>query len=251
VLPPAEFELLARLTEAQRSKALNLEELAAHLGMSPSVLQRRLKALVDEGWVERRQESSPRGRIVRYLPRARVSIQWVSPLQDVAIAWSTPGEMVWEFPLISQVPDAPARSCLQQFFGRLSMKGILRGAPWFEGDVMFHHDARHSLAAIVYGSAARGNATDSSDVDLLLITDTDAHHEALHDIAADVSLEAPRDLQLKVLSLHRTRTGEPRFPRIPPPIEQAVRRDGLIVHDGLHWPSLWEMVYGDRTVRRG
>jgi predicted nucleotidyltransferase len=251
VLPPADFELLGRLTQLQREKPLHLDDLAKALGMSASLLQRRLKKLVAEGWVERHQEASPHGRIVRYLPVPRVSVQWVSPWHGAAISWSTRGEIIWEFPLISQVPDAWARTALHMFFAEVAHKGLIRGGPWFEGSTFVSGGL--GAAAIVYGSTARGTATSSSDIDLLLITEDDDNHEVLRDLAASVSLEAYRDLQLKIVSMAHVpdkRGGYRRLPRLPAPIDQAIREDGIIIYDGLHHGPLWAMVYGGRTRGR-
>jgi hypothetical protein len=229
-----DFVLLQQIQRAQRDGLLNLEALAAHLGVSASALVRRLKVLQDAGWIERRQESLPHGRAVFYVPLPCISVQWVSPRHGTALSWSGHGEMDWDFPLTSQVPDAPARETLRRLLRALRDKGLLHeGAP-------FPDEAPASgggTAVVVYGSVARGTARPDSDLDLLVVTDGRA--EKMADIATDVSMESPRPLQATFIAPAKLQA-------LPKEIHRALSEDGLVVFDSLHDPALWRAVYGKR-----
>lgn len=237
-----DFVLLQQIQHLQQEGRLNVEEMAARLKMTPSALVRRLKTLQEAGWVERRQETSPRGRAVYYVPTPRISVQWVSPRNGVALSWSTQGEMDWDFPLVSQVPDADARQTLRRFLWALrELDSIDREVLAWSDDGPVDKRRGSEVAIVVFGSAARGAARKDSDVDVLVVVGSAQSEdiEKIPDAAAAVSLESPRPLQVKAVT-----SGD--VPRLPKEIRSAVSQDGLIVHDTLFAPEVWGLVYGSR-----
>lgn len=243
-LSERDFDFLARIEAVQKGGRLNVEDLAHKLGISPSVLVRRAKLLQDAGWLERRQEATPRGREVYYVPIPRVSVQWTSPYRSVALSWSTRGEVEWDFPLTTQLTDVSAREAIRRFLWELRRQGVL--------DAEFHHignvfEHGPGLAVVVYGSAARGTARADSDIDLLVVlgewsrTPGGKREEVVLDAAADTSLSIGVPIQAKVIP-------ESSLKKLPREIQRGIREDGLIVFDAIHHEPLWTLVYGERKA---
>jgi predicted nucleotidyltransferase len=235
-LSSQDFALLQRLVEVQRDRRLKLEDLSDALEISPSLLVRRLQKLVAQGWVERRQEVMPRGRAVYYLPRARVSIQWISLLSGVALEWSLGDEISWDFPLVSQLPDAGARETLRRFLLGLRAGGRLDAAR-HSSEASIGESGEPGVTVVVYGSTARGTASKESDVDVVVFAQDAADEDEIVDVAASVSLEAPRSLQVRVVPIGA-------LGKMPPQIRKALKQDGLVVFDGLEDASVWRLVHG-------
>lgn len=226
-MPSADFALLRQLVEAQQESPLSLDELARTLGTSSPLLLRRLRPLVDEGLVERHERRTPTGRLVNYLPAPAVRIEWVTPALGLALHWTRADEMDWSVPLVGQIPDGAARKTLTRFINglraRFAQVGEVFGEP--------------ALAVIAYGSTARGSARPDSDVDALVVGSLD--EEAILDVAAAASIDSPRPLQIKVISVDD-------LTRLPRGVAQGVDASGLVVFDGLRDPRVWKRAYGRR-----
>lgn len=228
---PNDFVLVQRIQDVQQGGLLSLERLARRLRMSPPALLGRLRRLRVAGWVERREVITARGRVVHYVPAARVAVQYVSPRAGVAFSWSAAGEVDWDFPLLSRVPDAPARESLKRFLLELRRRNLLDGTA-----------TRDGAAVVLYGSTARGTARPDSDCDVLVVVPERKGRKGgdvglVEDAAATASLEGPRAVQA-----HAVKPGE--LTSLPREIRSALKMDGIIVHDALHLPDLW------RAVRR-
>lgn len=247
MLRPDDFDLIRRLVSTQfTAEPVNVEGLVRLLGLSQSLVSQRLRRLQKEGFLERFTIPTASGRVVHYRPLPAFSIQWVSPDEQVALQWQARGEVDWRFPLVSQVPDAPARQTLLALLNRLQ-----------ERDLLFPTEVRgkatpiphHGLSLIAYGSCARGTARPGSDLDLLSLQDEGKHtadvKERVESVCAEVSLAEPRPIQVK----HLQADGVVDLPR---GIKTSVQSEGLIVFDGLRtrprgprrrW---WEFIYGGR-----
>lgn len=239
VVSDSEFELLRELARAQAKEPLALAALAKELGISSSQLVRSLRPLVEKGWVERRQVSTPVGRIVHYLPRAIVHVQWISPATGAAEQWTLQDEADWSLPLLGQIPDAAARAALTHFVAGLRSGRRLRPRKDAPSSDSFDEP---STTLIVYGSTARGDARPDSDVDVIAIVEDDSDEDEILDAAAATSIVSVRPLQVKVIP--RDRLG-----RLPQGIAQAIDEHGVIVFDGLRVAAIWERVYGRRRGR--
>ncbi len=81
------------------------------------------------------------------------------------------------------------------------------------------------LAVALFGSKARGDADEESDIDLLVLVDTESNEfrSELWDIASDVSLDYYVVISPRVFS--RNRWDETR--RIRMPLYRAVEADGI------------------------
>lgn len=251
MLNKTDLGLLRALVALQDpAKPLNVDGLAAKLAVSPAFVSQRLKRLEREGLVERRQETSQEGRVVFYLPRSFYAVQWVSRSEGVAQGWTAKGEIDWSFPLVSQVPDGPARTTLTTLLHHLRSEHLLdpwEGKTWRKGVV----ERFLGLTIIHYGSTARGEARPGADVDLLFVHGdaTPNHAERAADLAAGVSLQAARPIQVKHLNIQQ-------LMELPERMWSALKQDGLIVYDGLKTKpggetrGIWKLVYGGRPVDR-
>ena len=226
-MPSADFALLRQLVEAQQEAPLSLDELASALGTSSPLLLRRLRPLVDEGLVERHERRTPTGRLVHYLPVSAVRIEWVTRSLGLALRWTRAEEMDWSLPLVGQIPDAAARKTLTRFINGLRARFDQPGEVF----------AEPALAVIVYGSTAEGIARPDSDVDVLVVGSLD--EDAILDVAAAASIDSPRPLQVKVISVDD-------LARLPRGVAQGVNASGLVVFDGLRDPRVWKSAYGRR-----
>lgn len=252
MLNETDFGLLRGLVAFQDpDNPSNVESLAAKLGVSPAFISQRLKRLEREGLVERRQKASKAGREVFYLPRPFYAVQWVSPAEGVALAWKTNGEMDWSFPLLSQVPDEPARLTLLALLTTLRDNDLLdawkKKSSWRKNAF----ELFRGFTIILYGSTARGEARPGADVDLLFVHG-DAkpeHAERAVDLAAEVSLHAARPMQVKHLNIQQ-------FAALPERIVSALKQDAVIVYDGLKTKprgetrGIWKLLYGGRLLDR-
>lgn len=211
--------------------------------MSSAFLSQRLGRLAEQGWVDRRQERSPRGRTVYFVPKAGVSVRWLAPGEQVALHWTVRGDVDWRFPLVSQVPDEPARRALVAFLECLGLAGLLEGTPSRERGK--RKKSPRCLALVVYGSTARGTARPTSDVDVLVVVARtgEGARRRVAGLAAEVSLHAPRPIQSHAVHVDL-------LERLPRGVRDSVRREGLVVYaapgprGGAR--GLWHFVYGSR-----
>lgn len=225
------------MVEAQSQAPRSVEDLATALGLSSSLLVRRLQPLVAAGFVERRQERTATGRVVFYLPLPAARVEWVSTAFRLSLGWTCQGEMDWSLPLLSQLADVRARETTARFINGLRSGRRLR--PRAEPA---HTDAfsEPAVSLIVYGSTATGLARIDSDVDVLAIAADANDEDEILDVAAEATIVSPRPLQVKVITL----AGLGRLPRV---IAQGIDEAGIVVFDGLRAPEVWRRAYGGRT----
>lgn len=248
-LSDADLDLLQAMVRLQGShiQPASLTALAAELGMGAGLLSRRLRKLHTAGWVDRHQASTPSGREVRYAPRRGVDVRWVDPELGVALSW-TAGDVDWEFPLVSRVPDEPARRALVAFLRRLRAnrwldafpKPVRKRNPGVRPEFL-------GLGVVVYGSTATGRAKGSSDVDVLVVhsEEQDAEMgEVVVDAASEVSLMTPRPLQVMVRDVPDLLKDKGWLPA-------TLREEGIVVHDGIRTRTgakddrLWRFLAGN------
>lgn len=244
-----DFRLLRLLVATQfGEEPETVDGLVRKLGVSQSFVSQRLRRLQKEGYLDRRTVATPTGRVVHYIPRPAVHVEWISPDERVAVRWMAKTEIDWRFPLLSQIPDLAAQQTVLALLLRLQEQGLL-----FPGDLGKRGEPvpHLGLSLVVYGSTARGTARPGSDVDLLSIQDeakkTVDVQEVVESACADVSLAAPRPIQVKHLLVDDVVV-------LPKGVQTSIKQDGLIVFDGLRakrrGPSrrLWEFVYGGRDT---
>jgi predicted nucleotidyltransferase len=170
ILRPASRRLLASLVGGRRS----LTELAEAAGVAkPSVIP-TLRRLEEQGWVEREDVRGPTGREVFYRMLAGTVHVELRPENGCIISWASQGRIDSRFPLTAQITDLAVReevlTALRIFSRRLRRKF-------------------HLFAVVLFGSAARGQVTWKSDIDLGFIFErdgvADAALEALYEAAAE------------------------------------------------------------------
>lgn len=227
----------------------NVEDVAKRLGVSSAFGSVRLRKLLEEGWVERREVRTATGRTVHYRPLAGLALQWVSPDEGVLLEWLSHGEVDWEFPLASQVPDAQARLSIIAFLRALGNQRLLFPSPRPpRGEADRDWPTHFGLSVVNYGSTARGSARAGADVDLLVLESEAAEDGSaadIEDLAAEVSLHAPRPIHVAII-------GVDEVGNIPDRIARAVKAEGIVVYDGLRTgpagttSGIWRFVHGER-----
>lgn len=221
-LTDQETVLLGRLVRAA-PRGGSLTALAGVLGLSPSLLSRRLQPLVERGWVDRRVVPTEAGREVHYRALRGLDVRWFDADLGVDVAW-TASAIDWEFPLASRITDDGARSSILTFLRALREHDILDARA---------SASRQGAAVVAIGSAAKGQMDRSSDVDLIVVTsDASSHDEPLRldatiaDLAARTSLATPRAIQARHRSIDD-------LLEALDVISAAARDGGMVVHDGL------------------
>lgn len=153
-----------RILDAMLAGAKTLTELSDATGISKSALLPHLKALAALGAIEGTRLSTSTGTEAHYRLldlSLHLSLRASGP---VAISWAEPGAWSSEFPLVNQVRQPEVRA---------EIAGFLRA---LRGSLGAQTDA---LVVILFGSAARGEATWKSDIDILiLVADRDKAIEA-------------------------------------------------------------------------
>jgi predicted nucleotidyltransferase len=88
------------------------------------------------------------------------------------------------------------------------------------------YDQFHAVGAILYGSVARGEADEESDIDLLILTAESLARSARHDITDvvfDVNLRYGTNFSTLVLDQHTWETGAVAIL----PVKEAILQDGI------------------------
>lgn len=249
MLADQEMRLLSILCRRRSDEApLTVSDLVKRLGVSQSLVSQRLRRLQKAGFLERRSVPSPTGRVVHYRPKPVLLVQWISPAERVALQWTGFDEVDWAFPLVAQVPDQAARQTLLALLRRLQQQDALLLPRSLRGSGSRAHN-HMGLSFIVYGSCARGTARPGSDLDLITVQDEEKGTVDVAPVvertAADVSLSAPRPIQLKHVTAED-------LVDLPSFIQDSIKKEGLVVYDGLRTKSggatrgAWDFVYGDR-----
>lgn len=156
LLRPSTQRVLGCLLSGQRS----LTEIAELTGLSKPTLLPVLRRLVDSGWVARVELRQPTGRAVAYrLIGGSLHLE-VRPDTGIALRWLARGEQDDQFPLATQVEDPAIREEVLVVLRHLRKR-------WRKDfDERFY-------TIILYGSAARGETTWKSDIDLMFVGEHD------------------------------------------------------------------------------
>ena len=145
-----------RILNAMLSGATSLTEIADATRMTKSALVPHLKALASLGVVRGERVGTPTGAVARYqLQDASLHIS-IDASRHAVISWAGRGAWPADVPLVSQIPQPDVREEVAIFLR------ALREAMGRASD---------ALVIVLYGSAARGEATWKSDIDLLILLD--------------------------------------------------------------------------------
>lgn len=257
-------------------------QLAHALQFDLSTVSRSLNALVSAGLADRVRS----GREVRFSARRNLYTSFTGPLgkdrdPDKApwglISWRTDHPVDWRFPLVARVPDEDAQKTLLRFMNRCQEQGLFH--PWLtlgektRNEWLDDHtpEDRPRLAKllddprtwgghqiVVYGSCARGDARQDSDLDLLIIgpskDDWDARFKT-HNLPAppqppwkepfracidDMNLRAPRHID-PVFGK------ESQLSDLPRVLREAIKDQGITVytHNGTDLDiEAWRATHG-------
>lgn len=243
----------------------SLAEVASHPGLAidRSTVLRHLQSLVRDGIIAREGQ----GRRARYRPLETFRVSWTAPLGGSwhRLEWASPPPFDLRFPLVGRVPDERARSTILRFLSVMEERGFhsLRAfhrvaldegvwPPWLKGSRESERSAyrrfvtsnKFDLAptVVAYGSCARGDAREGSDVDLLFIAPTvppglkafagqtravpvlDVEiEEGMKDLAAEISLGASRPIDLVV-------TDEGSLDGLNPGLLRTIAKEGKTIY---------------------
>lgn len=164
LIRPASKRILEALLAGRRS----LTELAAATGVAKPSLLPTLRRLAEFGWVKREVVRAATGREVYYTLQGGSLHLELRPETGVAIGWVGSGVVDDTFPLASQIADHAVHA--EVLVALKLLRSKMR--KFFE---------KPAFSIILFGSAARGQMTWKSDIDLLFVLDPEEDPNALHD----------------------------------------------------------------------
>lgn len=226
LLRPASTRLLGALLRGRRS----LSELAEEAGVSKPTLIPILRRLTDAGWIAREEVRMTSGRETFYsLVGGSLHLE-LRPESGVAIAWANEGPMDEAFPLATQVADRAARGEVLVAL-RLVRKQLKKE---FE---------RRLFAVILFGSAARGEMTWKSDIDMVFVFDHDDPGlvtETLLDAAAEVQEALTHSLRIHPMERATFLEGRST-------IAKEAAKEGIVLFAEREDP-IWQKMERHRTI---
>lgn len=243
-------EAILRTLLRAGDEGASLSQIADSVGIASPTAHKHLEFLIDEGVVEKPEgPDAP-----RYLARDFFEATWVDTDHEVLATWKTES-IDWRFPLVTRVPDPPARRILTRFLEEATVRGLFH--PWLQaGDLprpgsVFERDtpsgsqrtvADYGVTVVVYGSCARGDAGASSDVDVLVIQPPSGMgldlSEGFEDLAAEANLWADRQIEVKV-------TCRDEFFTLPESLQGAIVEEGITVYSTFEGGEHIEELEGD------
>lgn len=204
-----------RILDALLAGARSLTELSDETGLRKPSLQPHLKELAALGIIQRDSVATTMGREVRYRLRSASLHLDLGELPGVALGWATSGFVDWQFPLTGQVPQEKPREEVVRF---LRLLGPVLSAR-FEGE------AWHRSFVLLYGSAARGEATWKSDLDLLVLLPDppwNGLEAAVDDVVSTVQMAGPHALSVRLAE-------KTAFVRSKKAMDREIAEEGIVV----------------------
>lgn len=150
-----------RILDAMLGGATTLTAISEATGQSKPALVPQLKALAELGVVHGERVPTSTGSEARYRLRDVSLHLSFDASRSAVIAWATPGRWHSELPLLAQVPQPEVRDEVRRLVQALRDAGQLK-----------------DVVLILFGSAARGEVTWKSDIDVVvLVEERDATRE--------------------------------------------------------------------------
>lgn len=217
ILRPAARRILEALIEGP----LSLTALAQRTGTAKGSLSPHLRSLAEIGVVERREVRTETGREVYFhLRDAGLHLEIHADAKAV-VSWATSGEQEDGLPFVNQVADARVRQEV-----RLAVEEILDAC---------ESDFSRQLCVVLFGSAARGETTWKSDIDLLLLASSDwskDEREQIELAIANVQSELDHAVRAQFSTVGTFLEGKRA-------IEREAARDGVVVFDSGGDKRVW------------
>lgn len=199
-----------RILEAVSQGARTLTELSVATGIKKPALAPHLKQLVGAGVLRHERLATPTGSEARYEP-SDVAIHVEMRARDATLlTWATLGPSHPDAPLLSQVPQSELREEAAAFLRALrASAGLLSD----------------EVTVLLFGSAARGDATWKSDIDLLVLAQENARDEVAEHVERAAYEASMRSQHAVVPTLATFKEFEER----PKRIHQEAKREGMII----------------------
>lgn len=195
-----------RILDAMLGGATTLTSLSQETGLSKSALVPHLKTLAALGVVQGERVPTSTGAEAHYRLRDVSLHLSIDPHRSAAISWASVGSWTPDAPLLGQVPQPEIRAELALLLQRLPAL------------------ARKDDVLILFGSAARGEATWKSDIDLLALRDAaDPRTEAaLREAQYETEMETRHKFSIAFVTRDEWTAGRKR-------LVQEAREEGMVV----------------------
>lgn len=186
--------VFAEVWKRRSAGGATLKALAGATKLAPPSALAQLRKLVALQLIDR-NEARPGA--PTYVPRPYFEATLVNPVEGLVDSWKVNDLPDWRFPLVSRVPDAPARASLNRL---LDLAWERRWIPGKPGAGKSRGGFR-GITFVVYGSCAEGTARAGSDVDLVGILGPQARAaDDLRDLVAEVNVEVERKIDGRFLT---------------------------------------------------
>lgn len=218
LIRPASARIVSALVQGRRS----LTEIAAAVRTSKPTVLATLRRLEEAGWVEREEVRDARGREVFYALRAGSIHIDLRPEAKCIVAWASPGAIDEHFPLTAQIKELDVRGEVLTALRRIKRD---LGRDW------------RRFTVVLFGSAARGELTWKSDIDLAFIFEREADDEAIqavYDGAAEVQELVSHRIRIHMVPREAIPLGKGA-------LVQEILREGIVV-SGERDDPLWSMM---------
>jgi predicted nucleotidyltransferase len=209
---PKVKEILNLLIAGEKS----LPEITDHLGISKPATIKYLNEMENIGLICSEMNTTKVGRMKIFKIRAFSYLFTIDPVRG-ALIYKNNDPLNIDNPLVGQVKQDKFRAAV-----KIYMKNII--------DII-----KIDFAAVLYGSIARGEGTSKSDIDLLLLSNTDWKNKEKN-IIMNALHEGVIETQIQVKPLFWTVRN---FLQKKDNLTKRIKNEGMILYDSIEDEKLW------------